>query len=98
MQSSLKYKLRDKIEYLGVFTSDHMINIQINKHRNKVIGFICNTLESTESPPPPSSYLSHSFDSRHLPYAPHSFNNCVCVCVCIGSQSANRDMYELIFF
>ena len=49
IQNSLKYKLGDKIDYLGVFTLDHIINIQINKHRNKVIGFICNTLESTDS-------------------------------------------------
>ena len=46
IQNSLKYKLGDKIDYLGVFTSDHIINIQINKHRNKVIGFICNTFFS----------------------------------------------------
>ena len=49
IENSLKYKLGEKIDYLGVFTSDHIINIEINKHRNKVIGFICNTLESTDS-------------------------------------------------
>ena len=31
IQNSLKYKLGDKIDNLGVFTSDHIINIQINK-------------------------------------------------------------------
>ena len=49
IQNSLKYKLGDKIEYLGVFTSDHITNIKINKYRIKVVGFICNTLESTDS-------------------------------------------------
>ena len=44
LDSCLKYKVGDKVNYIGIFTSDDVGNMKIDSGRTKPIIFIANTL------------------------------------------------------